>query len=703
MRAALTADRTLWRAFAGLALGMALAFATLSANAAPLPSIELEVELDPDTRAFSAQARIRQQTTDFSFALHEALEISAASADGKPVQVIAAGREGSLRGWRLVLPMPGVIEVRYGGTLPALDSALDHRAVLQRLAPMAAPEGSFLPAGSAWYPQPGPLFTYRVAVSVPGTQRALVAGRLQSETLPAEAGAPYRASFEFTRPTDGIDLMAGPWQIREQLVTRGNGSPLRLRTYFPAELDAIDGLATAYLDDSRRYIERYSEAIGPYPYTAFSVVASPLPTGFGMPTLTYIGAEVLKLPFIRASSLGHEVLHNWWGNGVFVDYASGNWAEGLTTFMADYAYKEDESATAARDMRLGWLRDFAAVPEADQRPLAAFRSRTHGAAAAVGYGKSAMLFVMLRDQIGAEAFDRGIRGFWQQNRFGVAGWEDLRAAFEAASGRDLSAFFAQWLERSGGPTVRIEQARAHTQGATTRLIVDLTQSEPPYALTVPVELVYAERSETRALDVHQQGAQLTLDLTASPDSVRLDPDLRLWRVLAPDQLPPILRQWVTARAPRLVVAGTAVVAGTVQVGTATATAPGTLDAAAHSLAARFFERPPHQIDFAALAENDDPVLLIGLHEAVDAALASAGLPPRPESLGLRGSAQVWTVMGTGGAPVAVVSARDAAAVEALLRPLPHYGAQSWLVFDGSRALERGIWAAPGAGVTVTRD
>ena len=142
---------------------------------------------------------------------------------------------------------------------------------------------------------------------------------------------------------------------------------MRLRTYFFRDLDATAGLADGYLEDTRRYLERYGDEIGAYPYTEFSVVASPLPTGFGMPTLTYLGADVLRLPFIRATSLGHEVLHNWWGNGVYVDYAQGNWSEGLTTFMADYAYKERESAEAAREMRQGWLRDFAAVPAGSHR------------------------------------------------------------------------------------------------------------------------------------------------------------------------------------------------------------------------------------------------------------------------------------------------------------------------------------------------
>ncbi|PKO50735.1 MAG: peptidase M1, partial [Betaproteobacteria bacterium HGW-Betaproteobacteria-21] len=494
-------------------------------------------------------------------------------------------------------------------------------------------------------------------------------------------------------PADGIDLMAGPWEVREKLAPRAEGPPLRLRTYFPAELDAIDGLAAAYLDDSRRHIERYAKAIGPYPFDGFSVVASPLPTGFGMPTLTYIGAEVLKLPFIRATSLGHEVLHNWWGNGVFVDYASGNWAEGLTTFMADYAYKEDESAAAARAMRLGWLRDFAAVPAADQQPLAAFRSRTHGAAAAVGYGKSAMLFVMLREQIGADTFDRGIRAFWARHRFGVAGWSDLRSAFEAESGQDLATFFDQWLTRRGGPAPRIERARTQARAGGTQLIVDLAQSSPPYALKIPLELVYAGRRERIDVEFRDGRRQLTLDVDTAPASVRLDPELRLWRVLAPAQLPPILRQWITAATPRLAIA---------QAPGPSAAADETA-AAAPALVQRLFERAAKPGSLEDLDRGSGPMLLIGSHAAVDAALAGAGLPPRPASLGVRGSAQVWTVIRAHGAPLAVVSARDVGALQALSRPLPHYGAQSWLVFEGSRVLERGVWEVRDDGVTVRQD
>ncbi|HEX8964628.1 MAG TPA: M1 family aminopeptidase, partial [Rhodocyclaceae bacterium] len=523
------------------------------------PALDLEVDLDPATRRFEAVALVTPSDRDFRFQLHESLAVRAASSDGKALAIVGDGGHGAVRGWRVALPAHARrLRLEYGGTLPALDRNLDYRAVLGELPPAASSDGSFLPAGAAWYPRPAPQFSYRVSLSVPADQRALVPGRLTREALPSAGADRYRASFEFAHPADGIDLMAGPWTVREQDMRLADGAPVRVRTYFFRDLDAMPGLADGYLRDVQRYLERYSGEIGRYPFTEFSVVASPLPTGFGMPTLTYLGAEVLKLPFIRATSLGHEVLHDWWGNGVYVDYAKGNWSEGLTTFMADYAYKEQESPAAARAMRLGWLRDFAAVPASEQQTLASFRSRTHGAGEAVGYGKAAMLFVMLRDEIGDAAFRRAIRSFWARQRFKVAAWDDLRQAFEQAAGRSLAPFFDQWLNRSGGPAVSIAEAvvRARTGAAPGKvaLAVTVTQGAPAYALHLPLEIRYADRSEVRWIDVGRPREEVTLQLDAIPAGLYLDPDLRVYRRLDREQLPPILRQWIVARAPRLVLA-----------------------------------------------------------------------------------------------------------------------------------------------------
>ncbi|EXI72543.1 MAG: hypothetical protein AW07_03272 [Candidatus Accumulibacter sp. SK-11] len=95
---------------------------------------------------------------------------------------------------------------------------------------------------------------------------------------------------------------------------------------------------------------------------------------------------------------------------------------------------------------------------------------------------------------------------------------------------------------------------------------------------------------------------------------------------------------------------------------------------------------------AALA-GGEAVILIGTPAEVDAALLANGLPQETQALGrnaVRGSARVWTVER---GPLLAIAANDAAALRSLARPLPHYGGQSWLVFDGGRVSERGLWGA----------
>jgi aminopeptidase N len=423
---------------AGALLG--LMFYAAGAVSATDPDLLLDVALDPQTRQFKAEAELQITARSFRFLLHESLHVTRAQVGDQMVTTERSGGPKGYRQWTIHLAKANQkVVIHYEGHLPALERDRDHRSVLGGMPPMAAPEGSFLSSGSGWYPRPADLFSYRVKLAVPYGQRALVAGKRIAETLPAKTGESYRASFEFTQPSDGIDLMAGPWVVREKTVKRGAQAAAPPAHLLPGRPRCRSRPGAAYLDDTAAYIERYSREIGAYPYSEFSIVASPLPTGFGMPTLTYLGAEVLRLPFIRKTSLGHEILHNWWGNGVYVDYEQGNWSEGLTTFMADYAFKEDESASAASEMRLAWLRDAAVFAGEKSGSLRDFRSRANAAGATVGYGKSAMLFVMLRDRLGKKAFDQGIRNFWTAQRFKVAAWDDLQTAFESASGESLAA------------------------------------------------------------------------------------------------------------------------------------------------------------------------------------------------------------------------------------------------------------------------
>ncbi|MCX7184050.1 MAG: M1 family aminopeptidase [Nitrosospira sp.] len=632
---------------------------------------DIAVRIDPVARRIEGRSVITAAAAgELMLVLGRRFEVTHALIDGAPLGASTAGTV-NMHAWRIARSQRGPrrIEVHWRGELAPLDTSLDHRQTLGRIEAASSAAGTFLPDSSGWYPHlAGTLASYRVSLELPPGQRGLVAGRLLEESDTAEG---YRARFEFPFPAEGIDLMAGPYTVETDTMRGAGGKPIQLRTYFHPQ---IAELARKYLDEVKGYVEFYETWIGEYPFTEFSVVSSPTPTGFGMPTLTYLGIEVLRLPFIRATSLGHEVLHNWWGNGVYPDYAHGNWSEGLTTFMADYAYKEREGPEAAHEMRLGWLRDFAALAPGQDAPLAAFTSRTHGASQIVGYNKAAMMFLMLRDQLGRDTFDRALQLFWREQRFRVATWVDLRRAFETTSGQDLRVFFEQWLTRAGAPTVRIAEAVRTRSDAGHRVTVTLEQSAPAYRLRVPVALRSEGGEEIRVLDLERGRQTFTLELRARPLAVALDPDLRLFRRLLPDEAPPILRQVMVDRT----------------VATILLPESGEAHTAAEMLATKLQNRAPRIIS-AANGLPALPTLVIGLHAQVDAWLAYRQLPARPEIVQGKGSAQAWTVSRPQGVTLTLVSARDAGALAALARPLPHYGRQSYIVFDGAKMIERGTW------------
>ncbi len=646
-----------------LILTLCLALVPLTASAAR-PHLELDVRLEPDTRRLAVTATLSGVEGSPTVALDPALTLEQMEADGRRQRPPAARTAHGQRLYRL--PAARRLTLRYTGTLAPLAEA-DHRRVLGRLPAMADPEGSFLPAGSGWYPHPGEPFTYRLTLGLPAGQKGLVPGELLEETA---NGKGYRAVFDFPQPAEGIDLMAGPYQVSERSLALDDGKRVKLRTWFHAELA---DQAAAYLSDTATYIRRYSRQIGAYPFGMFSVVSAPLPTGFGMPGLTYLGREVLKLPFIRATSLGHEVLHNWWGNGVYPDWERGNWSEGLTTFMADYAYREDQSPEAAREMRLGWLRDLAAVPEAEDTALKDFTARHHGISSIVGYNKAAMVFLMLRDRIGREAFDRGLRLFWLRHRFKTAGWADLEKALSEVAGQDLGGFFRQWVERPGAPRLKLLEAQARDGD----VMVQLAQ-EGDYPLRVPLELlVFPDKREAHWLDLDgKAGGRIQIRLTAKglAQAVDLDPDYRLWRRVDKALFPPILREVFVAPG----------------VGLLIASGDPAMAEAARTLAGRLADARPVELPASLSRLPDEGATLIIGDDTRDL-LQRLSLAARPLNVAGKGTAQVWAGRDELGHPYAVITARNAESLAALARPLPHYGKQSWLVFLEGKVADKGVW------------
>ena len=132
-----------------------------------------------------------------------------------------------------------------------------------------------------------------------------------------------------------------------------------------------------------------------------------------------------------------------------MDYETGNWCEGLTAYMADHLIQEQRGR--GEEYRRDTLQKYRSyVRDGRDFPLTEFRSRHSAATEAVGYGKTLMVFHMLRQrlgddglpQVGGALLPRVPRA--SRPRSPTCGSRSRRSP-----GQDLGRFFADHVERPG--------------------------------------------------------------------------------------------------------------------------------------------------------------------------------------------------------------------------------------------------------------
>ncbi len=403
------------------------------------------------------------------------------------------------------------------------------------------PDGLFLDPAAAWYPLLGGSdggLSFTMSVSVPEQWSAISQGRRLSEVV--ERGR-KQVVWQELLPQRGIFLIVGRY-VSYADEAKGPQAQVFLR-------EADDGLANDYLALTHQYISLYEKLIGAYPYSKFALVESFWESGFGMPSFTFLGPTVIRLPFIRTTSYPHEVLHNWWGNSVYVDYNSGNWSEGLTSYLADYLL--DEQRGNGANHRREVLQKYADFIRSDNDfALRQFTSSVEAQGQAVGYGKSQMLFHMLRLKLGDEKFIEALRLFYQQYKFKVASYVDIERVFSQVYGQSLALFFEQWVQRLGAPELAIAEPQSRQleadEGSGWRIegVLKQTQSGIPYWLDVPLAVTIEGEQTARYFTVAMgsKRQQFAFDVKAKPLRIDVDPEFDLFRRLSSEETPPVLSQ-----------------------------------------------------------------------------------------------------------------------------------------------------------------
>jgi aminopeptidase N len=663
---------TLVRRVQLLSLGLIFGFCAAGVSASDVVHHSLQVVIVPADGSLNVTDDITMSAPSrrFEFTLNKLLQPTLADRAGQLVELGSVAYSPTLRKYRVLFAEERAsFSVHYAG-IWAGSSEFESGHVSEL--------GVFLHRGSGWFPDvPASLLTFSMHVSQPSGWNVISQGR----RLQPDDGRDGTIEWFETQPQNELYLVGGP-------LTRfqAEGEIADAEVYLHSSDDAP--LAATYLDATARYLALYTGLIGPYPYQKFALVENFWETGFGMPSFTLLGPTVLRLPFIVYTSYPHEIVHNWWGNGVFVDYQSGNWSEGLTAYLSDHLLRElrGEDASYRRDA-LQKYRNY--VDVAEDFALTDFISRHGDVSEAVGYNKTTMLFHMLRQRLGDKQFVNGLRELYRAHRFTRTSFTDVAAAFERVSGQPLTAFFDQWTRRIGAPQITLGNVHVTAEpGGSYSLQGELSQEQPgePFSLAIPIYIQNATGVERFVVEMNRKKLTFSRVFGSQPLRLMVDPEFDVLRRLDQSETPASLGE-LFGGAP------------------AAAVVPADLDdeqaLAYHDLARMLGAESVYRDDQVGEIPGNRPLWLLGWDNQHDGLLASlVGRAERPaDSVDLGG--EVWRrdqhcVVSVGRQltrTVAWVGCDRPTAFESLARKLRHYGKYSYLGFESETLQNRlkGRW------------
>jgi len=522
------------------------------AGAAP-PSFDFNIQshhlianLDPSHHLLKAEDRLeisikRGRLQTLSFLLHPQLKITRVvdRRTGQPLPWSEAVSSGPAKRWDVSLQRAEetpLLSISYEG--PIYDPIVKEKELQfvkgDQTLGLIGPEGIFLFNGTHWYPdRPGSMSVFQIDATIPEPFRMVTQGELVSENL--KEGI-LKCKWVNEWPAESLTLVAGKYSVKTRTV-----GGIKISTYFFPEEDR---LSDVFLSAAEEYLKIYSDLLGSYPYKKFDIVQNFFSSGYGFPTFTLLAPGAIRQgkEFLRPGALDHEIVHSWWGHYVSLKPGTGNWVEALTTYCANYYFKELKlGKEAALKHRQDVMQKYAVeVPTSKDYPLGKFEGKETESDGEIGYGKGSMVFHMLRRMVGKDLFFNTLRQFGMQYGGKQAGWDDIEKIFEETSGKDLGGFFSQWLDRPGGPQLKLENVRVQTGSNGYLVSGEVVQEGDVYQLPLTIEADEGLSKKRLFLEVSKRRSPFSLEVSRIPLKLTLDPDDHLFRRLYPEEIAPAL-------------------------------------------------------------------------------------------------------------------------------------------------------------------
>jgi aminopeptidase N len=280
----------------------------------------------------------------------------------------------------------------------------------------------------------------------------------------------------------------------------------------------------------------FTQTVAPYPYEKLAMIVGATRFGgmenssaivFTSNLLTRSGADGLSktygIPSGNVALIAHEIVHQWFGDSVTESTWADLWlSEGFATYFAGLFLQRYEGEdvfqeymnNAARNIFEHERRKRTPIHDRDTENLLELLNANN-------YQKGSWVLHMLRSRLGDEVLFRGIRNYYEAHKNSVATTEDLRAALEKASGKDLRAFFTRWIYDSGHPQYELTWQWLSRKNV--RLVLKQLQPGNAFLDPVPVTITTAGGKRDIVLKPANKHLIQTLPLGEVPTNVELDP------------------------------------------------------------------------------------------------------------------------------------------------------------------------------------
>lgn len=392
---------------------------------------------------------------------------------------------------------------------------------------------------------PGEKFTTEKLATVPASWFALSNGRLVEVTENKRRKTKtYHWAQEIPHPAYLVTLAAGEFDevVTHAQIPGGGDVPVQ---YYGATGTSAD-LERAF-GRTPEMVRFFSDKIGvDYPWAKYATVAVADFIFGGMENTSATTMTDTLLHDARAhedvleqcdSITAHELAHQWFGDLLTCREWSHGWLnESFATYFdalfvehhrGHDAFRYDVSQKAANYFAED-ARDYrrSIVENIYREPIDIFDRHL--------YERGSVVLDMLRTELGDELWWKAINHYVTQHRAGDVLTHDLQRAIEQATGRNMDAFFQQWVWKGGHPEFK---ASTSWDGASKILTVALNQTQKAEGLTsiyrVPMEigLMVNGTFERHLVRVVDAAHAFLFKLAAEPTFVSIDPAGRVLKTL----------------------------------------------------------------------------------------------------------------------------------------------------------------------------